>query len=236
MNDLLQVKDIVKNFSSGNETLNILTGVNLTLREGESVSITGESGSGKSTLLHIIGGLDSTNKGTVTIEGTDITDLDETELSHFRNKKIGFIFQSHYLLEEFNAIENVMIPFLMNQYRKKEAYKRAENLLALVGLQERMKHHPSQMSGGERQRVAIARAFMNEPPLILADEPTGNLDNMNADKALELLFDLTNRMNHALILVTHSPSIAAMSQRRYRLQEGLLVQDKLRQNKNEIVG
>lgn len=225
MSELLRVENIYKTFSSGEETLNILNGVQLSLKAGETISVTGESGSGKSTLLHIMGGLDTTDSGSVNIDGVDITKLDETSLSELRNKKIGFIFQSHYLLEEFNAVENVMLPFLMNNYNKNEARKKAVELLVKVGLGERLHHHPSKMSGGERQRVAIARAFMNEPPLILADEPTGNLDNKNAERVVELLFDLSRERGHALVIVTHSPTIAAMSDLRYVLRGGLLVQE-----------
>lgn len=225
MSELLRVENIYKTFSSGEETLNILNGVQLSLKAGETISVTGESGSGKSTLLHIMGGLDTTDSGSVNIDGVDITKLDETSLSELRNKKIGFIFQSHYLLEEFDAVENVMLPFLMNNYNKNEARKKAVELLVKVGLGERLHHHPSKMSGGERQRVAIARAFMNEPPLILADEPTGNLDNKNAERVVELLFDLSRERGHALVIVTHSPTIAAMSNLRYVLRGGLLVQE-----------
>ena len=225
MSELLRVENIYKTFSSGEETLNILNGVQLSLKAGETISVTGESGSGKSALLHILGGLDTTDSGSVNIDGVDITKLDETSLSELRNKKIGFIFQSHYLLEEFDAVENVMLPFLMNNYNKNEARKKAVELLVKVGLGERLHHHPSKMSGGERQRVAIARAFMNEPPLILADEPTGNLDNKNAERVVELLFDLSRERGHALVIVTHSPTIAAMSDLRYVLRGGLLVQE-----------
>lgn len=225
MSELLRVENIYKTFSSGEEILNILNGVQLSLKAGETISVTGESGSGKSTLLHIMGGLDTTDSGSVNIDGVDITKLDETSLSELRNKKIGFIFQSHYLLEEFDAVENVMLPFLMNNYNKNEARKKAVELLVKVGLGERLHHHPSKMSGGERQRVAIARAFMNEPPLILADEPTGNLDNKNAERVVELLFDLSRERGHALVIVTHSPTIAAMSDLRYVLRGGLLVQE-----------
>lgn len=225
MNDLLCVENICKTFSSGDETLHILNGVQLSLKSGQTMSITGESGSGKSTLLHILGGLDTADSGKVCIDGVDITKLDETSLSELRNKKIGFIFQSHYLLEEFDAVENVMLPYLMNNYNKIQARKKATELLEKVGLAHRLHHHPSKMSGGERQRVAIARAFMNEPPLILADEPTGNLDNKNAERVVELLFDLSRERGHALIIVTHSPAIAAMSELRYVLRGGLLVKE-----------
>lgn len=225
MNELLHVENICKTFSSGDETLHILNGVQLSLNAGETISVTGESGSGKSTLLHILGGLDTADSGSVYIDGLDITQLDETSLSELRNEKIGFIFQSHYLLEEFDAVENVMLPFLINNYNKNEARRKAIELLVKVGLGERLSHHPSKLSGGERQRIAIARAFMNDPPLILADEPTGNLDAKNAQRVAELLFDLSRDRGHALIIVTHSPLIAQMSLRHYVLRGGLLVKE-----------
>ncbi|MCH5150428.1 MAG: ABC transporter ATP-binding protein [Spirochaetales bacterium] len=225
MNEMLRIENIRKTFSSGDETLHILNGVHLSLNAGETISITGESGSGKSTLLHILGGLDTADSGSVYIDGTDITQLDETSLSELRNRKIGFIFQSHYLLEEFDAVENVMLPFLINTYDKKEARRKATELLVKVGLGERLSHHPSKLSGGERQRIAIARAFMNDPSLILADEPTGNLDAKNAQRVAELLFDLSRDRGHALIIVTHSLTIAAMSRQHYVLHGGLLVKE-----------
>ncbi len=228
MNKLLEVNGVVKKFTSAGEVLNILKGVNLSLGYGEKVAITGESGSGKSTLMHIMGGLDHLDEGSIIIEGTDITKLDETALSGFRNKKIGFIFQSHYLLEEFSAVENVMIPYLMDNFDKKQAKDRAQWLLEVVGLKDRMSHHPSKMSGGERQRVAIARALINEPAIILADEPTGNLDESNAERVMQLLFELTAKEascggKHTLVLVTHSPTIAKLCDVNYKLTAGELL-------------
>lgn len=225
MSELLRVENIRKTFYSGDETLHILNGIRLSLNAGETISVTGESGSGKSTLLHILGGLDTADSGAVYIDNTDITQLDETSLSELRNRKIGFIFQSHYLLEEFDAVENVMLPFLINNYSKNEARHKATELLIKVGLGERLSHHPSKLSGGERQRIAIARAFMNDPSLILADEPTGNLDVKNAERVAELLFDLSRDRGHALIIVTHSQEIAKMSRRHYVLHNGLLAEE-----------
>ncbi len=222
MDNLLEVKSLHKNYSTEAETLNILNGIDFSLKKGESVAITGESGSGKSTFLNMIGGLDSVTSGNIYIEGVDITQLDELELTYFRNKKIGFIFQSHYLLEEFNTIENVMIPYLIHTFDKKKAYKKAEELLEFVGLSHRLKHFPSQLSGGEKQRVAIARAFINEPSIILADEPTGNLDEANAEKVLKLLFDIVKGENRSFIIVTHSLHIASLTDRKYRLENGVL--------------
>lgn len=223
MSNIIEVTELKKDFISGNETLEILNNINLSVKKGELISITGESGSGKSTLLHLIGGLDHATEGKIVINNTDITVMNETKLSAFRNKTIGFIFQSHYLLEEFNALENVMIPYLMHSYNKKEASEKALHLLEIVGMTHRLKHHPSKLSGGERQRTAIARAFINDPILILADEPTGNLDNMNADKVSNLLFDITDSLKHSLVIVTHSKTIADMADRNYHLEKGSLI-------------
>ncbi|HOV15321.1 MAG TPA: ABC transporter ATP-binding protein [Spirochaetota bacterium] len=223
MDNLLAINDLKKDFITKTETLNILTGINLNLTFGESISITGESGSGKSTFLNMIGGLDSITSGSIKIDGVEISSLSEDELSFFRNKKIGFIFQSHYLLEEFNALENVILPYLVNDFDKKKATKKAEKLLDMVGLSQRIKHHPQELSGGERQRVAIARAFINDPALILADEPTGNLDEKNSHKVLEVLFNLASDQKYSLILVTHSTAIAKMTKKHYHLESGLLM-------------
>ncbi|HOJ65184.1 MAG TPA: ABC transporter ATP-binding protein [Spirochaetota bacterium] len=222
MDNLLEIRSLYKTYSTEAEVLHILNGIDFTLKKGESVSITGESGSGKSTFLNMIGGLDAVTSGNIYFEGVDITQLDEAELTYFRNKKIGFIFQSHYLLEEFTAIENVMIPYLIHSFNKKKAYKKAEELLEFVGLSNRLKHFPSQLSGGEKQRVAIARAFINEPSLILADEPTGNLDERNSEKILHLLFDIVKNKNSSFIIVTHSSHIAELTDKEYRLENGLL--------------
>lgn len=223
MDSLLLIENLKKDFITKTETLNILNGVNLRLEYGETISITGESGSGKSTFLNMIGGLDCVTSGSVKIDGVEISNLDENDLAFFRNKKIGFIFQSHYLLEEFTAIENVTIPYLMNDFNKKRAREKAEDLLERVGLSHRKKHYPSELSGGERQRVAIARAFVNTPSLILADEPTGNLDEKNAEKVLEILFDMTEKCKFSLILVTHSTSIAKMTKKHFHLERGVFV-------------
>lgn len=222
MSKLIEVNGLIKNYYNLTETLNILKGINFTVNNRETISITGESGSGKSTFLNMLGGLDSATQGTVVINGVDITKLDEDQITTFRNKTIGFIFQSHYLLEEFNAIENVMMPYLIDNFDKKKAKYHAENLLDFMGLKDRLHHYPSQLSGGEKQRVAIARAFINNPSLILADEPTGNLDEKNALKVLELLFDITNQKSHALIVVSHSKQIVKMTKKNYHLECGKL--------------
>lgn len=215
---ILKVKNLYKNYTNDTETLEILQDVNFEVTKNRSVSITGESGSGKSTFLHLIGGLDNCNSGEILINNQDITLLDEESLSDFRNTEIGFVFQSHYLIEEFTAVENVMIPGLIKKFNKKKVKTNALDLLDQVGLSERINHHPSQLSGGERQRVAIARALINQPSIILADEPTGNLDSMNADKILDVLFMISNKMQRTLIIVTHSQHIASMTDSHYHLE------------------
>ena len=222
MGDILTTTDLRKIYKTDSEELLILNGINFALGEGQTVSITGESGSGKSTFLNMLGGLDSTTSGSIIIGGTDITSLDEYELTDFRNRRIGFIFQSHYLLEEFTAAENVMIPMLMNNFDRKMAADKAMDLLKLVGMDHRSHHYPSQLSGGERQRVAIARAFMNDPQIILADEPTGNLDEKNSAKVLDLLLDITQTKHFALIMVTHSMQSAKLTAKEYHLANGKL--------------
>jgi lipoprotein-releasing system ATP-binding protein len=227
MDNLLEIKNLKKDFINKTETLNILKGIDFLLDKGETVSIMGESGSGKSTFLNMIGGLDNISGGNVIFDGKDITNLTEDEMTNFRNKKIGFIFQSHYLLEEFNSLENVMIPYLMHSFKKKESIQKAKELLEIVGLSHRFYHHPSQLSGGEKQRVAIARAFINNPSLILADEPTGNLDEKNSAKVLELLFNITGIEKRSMIIVTHSTHIAKMTDKSYLLEDGILKNNEL---------
>ena len=222
MDNLLEITNLIKKYSNKTETLHILKGINFNLNHGEKISITGESGSGKTTFLNMIGGLDTVTGGKVKVEGIDITKLDENEINTFRNKKLGFIFQSHYLIEEFNSVENVMIPYLISNFNKKKARIKAKDLLGYMGMENRFNHHPSQLSGGEKQRVAIARAFINDPSLILADEPTGNLDEKNAQKVLELLFNITSIKKHSLIIVSHSSQIAKMADFQYQLEDGLL--------------
>ncbi|HNZ27513.1 MAG TPA: ABC transporter ATP-binding protein [Spirochaetota bacterium] len=222
MVEVVKTKNLTKIYKTAAESLLILDNINFALNEGESAAITGESGSGKSTFLNMIGGLDASSGGQTFIDGVDITELDEYEMTVFRNLKIGFIFQAHYLLEEFNAVENAMIPFLMRNFNKKEARARALELLDYVGLSGRINHYPSQLSGGEKQRAAIARAFINNPKLILADEPTGNLDEKNSGKVLELLFNIAKEKKQSLVIVTHSKAIADLADYNYRLEFGAL--------------
>jgi lipoprotein-releasing system ATP-binding protein len=223
-NILVRTQDIVKNYVSGAETLHILKGINLQMEEGTSLSITGQSGSGKSTLLNILGGLDRADGGSVFIGGDEITSLSEKEMSVFRSKKVGFIFQFHYLLKDFTALENIMIPAYIAGLKKKDALDRAKTLLADVNLEERGGHFPSQLSGGERQRVAVARSMVNDPALILADEPTGNLDPANSDMVSQLLYAAAQKRGKTLIVVTHDEKAAARASVRLVLENGQLTQ------------
>jgi lipoprotein-releasing system ATP-binding protein len=213
---------MVKNYVSGAETLRILTGINFEVEKGCTAAVTGQSGSGKSTLLNIIGGLDHCDSGSVRVGGEEISGLSESALALYRRKRIGFIFQFHYLLKDFTALENVMLPAYMGGMRKKEALEKARSLLSEVRLEERTDHYPSQLSGGERQRVAVARAMINDPDMILADEPTGNLDRKNSGLVAELLYGEAEKWGKALIVVTHDESVAARARFRFTLEKGVL--------------
>ena len=219
---LIRVRGLEKNYMSGNETLHILRGINFDAEKASIVAITGQSGSGKSTFLNIIGGLDRFDSGSVEAAGTDISNLSESELSLYRQRSIGFIFQFHYLLKDFTALENVMLPAFMAGLKKKDAIEKAHVLLNDMKLQDRTSHYPSQLSGGERQRVAAARAMVNDPDIILADEPTGNLDPKNSAVVAELLFAGTEKWGKTLIIVTHDENVAGRAKIRYTLENGLL--------------
>jgi len=220
---MIQTEGIVKNYISGDETLHILRGVSISIPRGLSAAISGRSGSGKSTLLNILGGLDRSDGGKAFAGGTEITALQEKDLSAYRSKKIGFIFQFHYLLKDFTALENVMLPAYIAGMKKKDALERAKALLSDVRLIDRVSHYPSQLSGGERQRVATARSMVNDPDLILADEPTGNLDPDNSALVAELLYASAEKWGKTLLVVTHDEKLAARASRRYVLENGLLV-------------
>jgi lipoprotein-releasing system ATP-binding protein len=213
---------MVKNYVSGAETLRILTGINFEVEKGCTAAVTGQSGSGKSTLLNIIGGLDHCDSGSVRVGGEEISGLSESALALYRRKRIGFIFQFHYLLKDFTALENVMLPAYMGGMKKKDALEKARSLLSGVRLDERTDHYPSQLSGGERQRVAVARAMINDPDMILADEPTGNLDPKNSGLVAELLYGEAGKWGKTLIVVTHDESVAARAQFRFTLEKGVL--------------
>ena len=219
---MVKVEGIIKNFISGNETLHILRGVNFSIPTGLSAAINGRSGSGKSTLLNILGGLDKCDGGKAFVGGEEITALNEKNLSDFRSKKVGFIFQFHYLLKDFSALENVMLPAYIAGMKKNEAFERAFELLADVNLADRVKHYPSQLSGGERQRVAVARSMVNDPDIILADEPTGNLDPDNSALVSELLYASAEKWGKTLLVVTHDTRLASRASFRYTLENGLL--------------
>jgi len=219
---LLKISNIVKNYVSGTEILHILKGISFEIEEGASVAINGQSGSGKSTFLNIIGGLDRTDEGAVFIGDDEITSLSEKELSVYRSKKVGFIFQFHYLLKDFTALENIMLPAYIAGISRKDAMDRARSLLADVKLEERGGHFPSQLSGGEMQRVAVARSMVNDPALILADEPTGNLDPQNSEIVAQLLYEGAQKRGKTLIVVTHDKKVAARAGIRLVLENGQL--------------
>jgi lipoprotein-releasing system ATP-binding protein len=224
---LLKVINIVKNYVSGAEMLHILKGINFEIEEGKSVAISGQSGSGKSTLLNIIGGLDHADEGSVFLNGVDITSLSEKEISLYRSTQTGFVFQFHYLLKDFTALENIMLPAYIAGVKKKEAIDRARQLLADVKLEDRSGHFPSQLSGGERQRVAVARSMVNDPALILADEPTGNLDPQNSEIAAELLYESAQKRKKTLIVVTHDRKVAQRASVRFTLINGQLSEEEI---------
>ncbi|MDR2741181.1 MAG: ABC transporter ATP-binding protein [Treponema sp.] len=220
---ILTVNNIVKSFVSGAETLFILKGVSFTVAKGTTAAISGQSGSGKSTLLNILGGLDRCDSGAVTVADQEITGLSESGLTSYRSRRVGFIFQFHYLLKDFTALENVMIPGYMAGMKKKAALEKGRALLADVKLEDRLHHFPSQLSGGERQRVAVARSMMNDPDIILADEPTGNLDPGNSEAVAELLYTEAEKWGKTLVVVTHDEKMAGRAMIRYTLEGGLLV-------------
>ena len=218
----VRVENLFKNYLSGTETINVLQGIDFDAAKGSSVAIRGSSGSGKSTLLNIIGGLDRCDSGTVYVGGINITDFSENQLSLYRQKQIGFIFQFHYLLKDFTALENVMLPAYMTGIKKKIAREKAAMLLEDMKLESRLNHFPSQLSGGERQRVAVARAMVNDPELILADEPTGNLDPQNSAVTADLLFAGAEKWAKTLVIVTHDEKIAGRAMVQFNLDSGLL--------------
>ena len=223
-NIILQIDNLKKTFKDNisGESLTIIDGLSMKVFEGSKNIIIGESGSGKSTLLNIIGALDSITEGSVKVGEFDLSIMDEPSLEKFRSKFLGLIFQFHYLLKDFTALENVFIPAYMTGVPKKEAMEKAKSLLVDVGLEHRMNHIPAKLSGGERQRVAVARSLINDPKLILADEPTGNLDPANAELVSELLFSMVEKYKKTLILVTHDKEIATKGDYCYKIVKGKL--------------
>lgn len=219
---LIECRALEKTFASAAEELRVLHDLDLSVERGSRVAITGASGCGKSTLLSILGGLDKATGGSVRIGAYDLASIPEKALTEYRGKTVGFVFQFHYLLKDFTALENVALPAYMRGDKKSDAYDRAAALLADMGLADRMDHVPSKLSGGERQRAAIARALINTPSLVLADEPTGNLDAASAGAVKELLFGLSTRYGTTLLLVTHDPLLAAEADISYELRGGRL--------------
>ncbi len=216
---MLLAKNIVKNYGS----LPVLRSVDVEIKKGEIVSIVGSSGAGKSTLLHILGTLDSADSGTVSLEGQQIEKLSQKQLAAFRNKHIGFVFQFHHLLPEFTALENVCVPGWIAGGKKKDIMDRATQILQSLGLADRLENKPQQLSGGEQQRVAVARALINNPSIIMADEPTGNLDSAMAKELHQLFIDLRNKYNQTFLIVTHNDELAQMSDRVLQMKDGKIV-------------
>tara|TARA_B100001248_G_scaffold176158_1_gene133743 strand:+ start:724 stop:1407 length:684 start_codon:yes stop_codon:yes gene_type:complete len=222
MSDLiLSAKGITKSYPVGHDRLEILKGLSLEIYAGDRICIQGRSGAGKSTLLHILGTLDTPSSGTLTFDSKDLFAMNDEDLSAFRNSSMGFVFQAHHLLPEFTAIENVMLPALIAGINRKFANEKAKQLLADVGLEHRLSHYPSELSGGEKQRVSLARAIVRQPKILFADEPTGNLDVENSMRIQNLLFDLHEKYNMALVVVTHDLAYAQRFPKRYAMKDGM---------------
>jgi lipoprotein-releasing system ATP-binding protein len=216
---MIKAENITKRYGE----LEVLKGVSLQIKEGEIVSIVGASGAGKSTLLHIIGTLDKPDAGNITIKGIETSKLRDKKLSQFRNLATGFVFQFHHLLPEFTALENVCIPAFIAGKSEAEAQAKAKELLGFLGLADRVDHKPSELSGGEQQRVAVARALVNQPAVVLADEPSGNLDSQSAKELHQLFFDLRDKFNQTFVIVTHNEDLANMADRKLEMKDGQIV-------------
>ena len=216
---MIEIKGVTKSFGS----LQVLKGIDLRIEKGEIVSIVGPSGAGKTTLLQILGTLDKPDSGSVVVDGIETSTLSTNKLSEFRNKHLGFVFQFHQLLPEFTAIENIMIPAYIAGMKPKEARSRAEELLAFMGLSDRANHKPNELSGGEKQRVAVARALVNNPAVILADEPSGSLDSKNKEELHKLFFELRDKFGQTFVIVTHDETLATLTDRTIHLKDGRIV-------------
>jgi len=219
---ILEARTVHKSFRQGPVTLEVLQGINIQVRTGERIAIVGSSGSGKTTLLQILGGLDQPTTGHVLIDGQDIHEQSEQERGALRNRALGFVYQFHHLLPEFTALENVAMPLLVRRMKVSEAKERSRRLLDRVGLGQRLNHRPDQLSGGERQRAAVARALVTEPKIVLADEPTGNLDGTNAESVFALMLELNRELGTSLIVVTHDMRLASRMERIYAIEKGVL--------------
>ena len=224
MNEMIRIEQITRHYTIGNEVIRALNGVDLTIRKNEYIALMGPSGSGKSTLMNIIGCLDTPTSGHYFLNGPDVAKLTDNELAEIRNKEIGFVFQTFNLLPRYSALENVALPLVYAGISKEARIKRAEEVLEQVGLGDRMKHKPNELSGGQRQRVAVARALVNRPSIILADEPTGNLDTRTSYEIMALIHDI-HKAGNTIIIVTHEEDIARMSKRIVRLRDGVVESD-----------
>ena len=231
---MIEVRDAKKWIQNGARRVEILKGISLTIPAGQFVAIVGASGSGKSTLLGLLAGLDTPTTGEIWLDGTPIHDLEEEQLAKVRGHKLGFVFQSYQLIPTLTALENVLLPFELN--KPGNGVAEARRLLEQVGLADRMEHYPVQLSGGEQQRVALARAFIVSPPIVMADEPTGNLDSVNGERVLELLLSRNRDAGTTLVLVTHDPAVAALAHRRIVLRDGQVVEDRLQAEEPAGVG
>ncbi len=223
---MIELKNVTKIYQMGEETIPALSGIDLTVAEGEFIALVGPSGSGKSTLLHIIGGLDSPTSGKVAVNGQDLSQASDSELSRYRNRSVGFVFQAFNLHPTYNALENVVLPLIFSRMPRPQRLKLAREALETVGLAERASHRPNQLSGGEKQRVSIARALVTRPKLILADEPTGNLDSKTGEHIIELLVRLNREKGLTLLLVTHDTDIASNAPRTLFLRDGAIVEER----------
>ena len=222
---MIEISGLTKTLHGGGHKVEILKSIGLTIPSGQFIAITGHSGSGKTTLLSLIAGLDNPSRGTIKIDGQDITKLNEDELALLRGKRFGFIFQNFHLIPTLTALENVVLSAELNN--TPGATKKSEDLLGIVGLGDRQHHYPAQLSGGEQQRLSLARAFVNEPNIILADEPTGNLDSKNSNRIIELIRELHRVKQATIILVTHEPQVAKQSQRILTLEDGKIIKDQI---------
>ena len=232
---LIQIKDVWKIYNAGGSEFNALHDVSLTIEKGEFVAIMGPSGSGKSTFMNIIGCLDKPSKGTYLLDGINVTNLSRDELASIRNQKIGFVFQGFNLISRTSTLENVELPMIYNRIPPKERYKRTINAIKAVGLEGKEKNTPNQLSGGQQQRVAIARAIVNDAPIIMADEPTGNLDTKTSYEIMELFVRLNKELKKTIIVVTHEPDIAEYSQRIIRFKDGALQEDMIKDEVKSVI-